>query len=256
VIQTARSSRSKSLLRELESAVFILHRDIEHFFLNAANKVVRLRKDPNRVQTGAKALKDTLLSYLEQQGEIKTVNVWCRKIRISEIKDILSYIKQSLIDVGIQGVVELHMQDREINSPHIQFVGTKPVIAEKIIAEIVVKFCFEDSYESAVNRSAVPAFFTDEKIKVVKTDKVIEEREAVLKLEEEKKNIREAAKNIVFGYTETIKKQSDKILEILNGLSVTTTTLSSFERRKAKKRLQLLNTDELLSDWKQRRRRR
>jgi hypothetical protein len=252
MIQKARSSKSKSLLRELESAEIILHKDVKNFFENAARKVVELRRDPKRVQTGAKALKDALLSYLEQQGEIKTINIWCRKIRIGEIKNLLSHLKFTLADAGIQGVLELHLQDREINSPHVQFVGTAPQLAEQIIAHTIVKFGFEDTYESAVNRSAVPAFKTDEKLKVIKTDKTIEEREIALAKEMEvklqKAEKQKAVSNIVSDYMEIIKNQSKKILEILNASAETDVYKQHRER---KRRLQLSNLDELLLDWKE-----
>ncbi|MCW1538492.1 hypothetical protein OLR75_10725, partial [Campylobacter jejuni] len=60
-----------------------------------------------------------------------------------------------LLNNNIQGIVELHLQDREINSPHIQFIGTEAEKAEYIIATILVNLKYETSIENAIGKKVI-----------------------------------------------------------------------------------------------------
>lgn len=53
------------------------------------------------------------------------------------------------------------MQDREINSPHIQFVGVNARVAEQIIAQILVKNGYENSIESAVSKKDFKPYYLE-----------------------------------------------------------------------------------------------
>ena len=63
-----------------------------------------------------------------------------------EVKDILR-------KNGCFGFTEIHPQDREILSPHIQYVGTNADKAEALIADWLVKNGFEISIESAIGKA-------------------------------------------------------------------------------------------------------
>ncbi len=72
------------------------------------------------------------------------------EIFLKAIDELLALLQQRLLENDIQGILELHLQDREINSPHIQFVGIKAELAERIIAQTLVDFKYEISLESAL----------------------------------------------------------------------------------------------------------
>jgi hypothetical protein len=212
MIQAARSSNSQSLLREAESLKLLINSEAhENFFNDRLDEVVEKRRNPDRVYTGAKALREDLLAYLEQQGEVKTANVWCRKLQFFKAEELLINIKNTLKDNGIQGVVELHLQDREINSPHIQFVGNDVHKAEELIANEVMKMNFEDSFESAVSRGNAPAFYEDKSIRVLKYDDRKRDVEKVEKVEKEIKERKEHLKEQL----DNLKNKRDEFLKIL-----------------------------------------
>ena len=253
MIQPARSSTSQSLLRELETAqILINNSDIEKFFINRANEVIEKRRNLEATLTGAKALKDDLLAFLEQQGAVKTANIWCRKIKFLHADELLSNIKEALGQYGIQGVVELHLQDRQINSPHIQFVGNDVSLAEHIIANEVLKMNFEDTFESAVSRNAIADFISDKGIKVLSYDDRKRDIETVEKIQIEQKEREDRFSEQL----SNLHKKRDEFLSIL-GIR----TEEAMERLKESvkenyttKRENILNnsTDELLEQWKQR----
>lgn len=155
MLQPARSSDSKSFLRELEDALTLVKDDkARKYFLNQMSEVLKKRKDTSSIFTGEKDLKSELLSYLKQFGYVKTANVWARNVPMdrSAIDKFLVILQQRLLDNDIQGILELHLQDREINSPHIQFIGIRTNEAEVIIAQTLVEFKYEISMESALGK--------------------------------------------------------------------------------------------------------
>lgn len=155
MLQNARSNNSKSFLREAEYALALIENEKDReYFLKKIKKVFENRKNPNIHQTGEKELKTELLAYLKQFDEVKTANIWCRNLDIDKkkINDLLLELQIELSKYGIQGILEIHLQDREINSPHIQFVGNKAEIAEYLIAGILVKNGYENSISSAIGK--------------------------------------------------------------------------------------------------------
>lgn len=191
MIQNARSSKSQSFLREAETLQLLINdENIKKFFKEKLKSVIEKRRDPEITLTGAKALRDDLLAYLEQRGEVKTANLWARKIKFLKADELLANIRKVLSENGIEGVVELHLQDREINSPHIQFVGNNVEYAEELIANEILKMGFEDNFDSCVSRKSAPAYYEDKSIRVIKYDdrkREIEEDEKATKLYNERK---------------------------------------------------------------------
>lgn len=159
MLQAARSPNSTSFLREAQDAL-ILFQDsaIKELFTKKIKEVIAKRQDPHRIYTGAKSTRTDILSYLEKKGEVLTANVWCRNIVLSQIQDLKERLYFELQQNNVEGIVEIHLQDREINSPHIQFVGNNAEKAEHIIANIVVNMGFEYNFESAISSNAIPAY--------------------------------------------------------------------------------------------------
>lgn len=180
MIQKARSASSQSLLREAETAIFLIKdENMKRWFEEEARKVIEKRRDPDAYMTGATDLKRVLLAYLSQQGEVKTANIWCRSILSYKVSEFLEELEQILQEHNIEGVVELHWQDRELNSPHIQFVGTNAEFAEKIIAEAIVERGFEKNISEALTLPDIPAYYSQDKsdIRVVRTDDIVRDEE-------------------------------------------------------------------------------
>lgn len=169
MIQQARSFNSQSLLREAEFSILVLDSDDKvEYFQRRIDEVVEKRHDPDITYTGAKDLKRELLALLHQYGEVQTANVWCRGIIVDleHIEELRVLIAQRLAAENIYGVTEIHLQDREINSPHIQFVGINAQRAEEIIAEIVVELNYERSMQSAIGRKYTPRYEIEPSAKI------------------------------------------------------------------------------------------
>ncbi len=124
------------------------------YFASLTKEMVAKREDPTRVYTGAKALRSELLAYFAEFGEVMTANVWARNLpsNLRAINEFKQAVFEGLKRAGCVGVVEVHLSDREINSPHIQYVGTRAHEAEMVVAHELVKRKFELSVESAVGR--------------------------------------------------------------------------------------------------------
>lgn len=155
MIQRARNNISVSLFREAEYATIVLDNpEKEAYFEQLSVGVVRKRKNPNKLYTGAKELRTQFLATLKQLGDVQTVNVWARKLIIEPetIESLRTQIEATLRKNRIYGVAEIHLQDYEINSTHIQFVGTQAEEAERLIADIVVRLGYEDSLAAAVGK--------------------------------------------------------------------------------------------------------
>lgn len=252
MIQAARSSTSQSLLRELETAQLLINDgNIENFFNDRAKEVIEKRRNPEATLTGAKSLRDDLLAYLEQQGEVKTANVWCRKIKFLHADELLKNIKTTLAQNGIQGVVELHLQDREINSPHIQFVGNNVNIAEELIANEILKMNFEDSFESAVSRMTAPAYLEDKGIRVLSYDDRKRDIETVETFQKEQNEREQQFREKI----NSLHKKRDDFLSILGmKKDEVMEKIKDIKQDYSTRRENILNnsTDELLEQWKQR----
>lgn len=252
MIQPARSVTSQSLLRELETAQFLINDvNVENFFKDRVKEVIEKRRNPEATLTGAKSLRDNLLAYLEQQGEVKTANVWCRKIKFLHADELLKNIKTALAQNGIQGVVELHLQDREINSPHIQFVGNNVNMAEELIANEILKMNFEDSFESAVSRMTAPAYLEDKGIRVLSYDDRKRDIETVEIFQKEQNEREQQFREKI----NSLHKKRDDFLSILGmKKDEVMEKIKDIKQDYSTRRENILNnsTDELLEQWKQR----
>jgi hypothetical protein len=257
MIQRARSASSVSLLRELEESIInISDYSVGEFFDKQVQEVIENRRDPDKTITGATELKRNLLAYLEQQGEIHTVNIWIRSFKIAQYDDLKTALDNELKKIGAEGVLEIHLQDREINSPHLQFVGTNAKAVEKSLAELVVKMGFETTVEEAMSTSSAPFYqYADPKLLQTKdlsvelqTHKHFEEIEATLK-----------------AVREDIKVYVDRIAEKRNDFRVMMDQFKeqhSERMEKYKSRIDRLDwleekrevrkteLDDLLSEWK------
>lgn len=244
MIQAARSASSQSLLREAETAIFLIQdANMKAWLEVETRKVVAKRRDPEAFMTGATDLKRVLLAYLSQQGDVKTANIWCRSILSYEAADFLKELNEILKNHDLVGVVELHWQDRELNSPHIQYVGTNAEYAEVLIAEAVVARDYERNVSEALTLPEFPAYISEEKsnLRVIKTDDVIKEQEEIKQATLAKKS-REARIN-------------SYVSEIKSSFNVTRTKLKLEKTREEIEQLRSkLYSEVLVSDFSAKRR--
>lgn len=214
MIKAARSADSRSLLREAETAELIIpNATWKIYFKTLIEKMVSARKDPAKNQTGAKDLKKILLAYLTQQGEIQTSNIWIRSFQPSDIYDFKVAAAERVKQVGGVGVLEIHLADRETNSPHIQYVGTKCTEVENALSELAVEWCYEPNVESAASRNEKPAFQTTD-AKYLRKESLqerIEDRERANKEQAVINQYRSEIKE----FTNKIQEAHDKFLEII-----------------------------------------
>ena len=172
MIQKARGEDSQSLLREIAYSCLVLptgtqaERDSDIYFLRQLSKVLKAQRAKQEgtlssgCKTGAKKVRIELLEHLrqiasKQDSRVQTANIYCRFLKFTEdnlIKFMLE-VKDILRKNGCFGFAEIHPQDRELLSPHIQYVGTKADVAEALIADWLVKNGFEISIESAIGKA-------------------------------------------------------------------------------------------------------
>ena len=256
MIQKARGANSRSLLREAETAILLMDENNKVWFKEAIQRMLDKRRDPELVMTGAKELRTNLLAYLEQFGEVKTANIWCRNIIYGEIKEFLSELEQELSNHDFKGVVELHLQDREINSPHIQYVGTDTLEAELVIANFILKKGYEDSLGSCLMKDHKPAYYTDEpgNLRIKSTDDEIQAQEEYKEIQAHQKEVKENLKgfideivnlknefkNILFG-----DRNSERIKEY-DGSNITSIRIETSRNLRREK------TEDMLSEWSKR----
>lgn len=244
MIQAARSASSQSLLREAETAIFLIQDANMKAWLEAeTKKVIAKRRDPDAFMTGATDLKRVLLAYLSQQGDVKTANIWCRSILSYEAANFLKDLNTILQNHNLAGVVELHWQDRELNSPHIQYVGTNAEYAEVLIAEAIVARDYERNVSEALTLPKFPAYISEEKstLRVIKTDEIIKEQEEIKQATLAKKS-REARIN-------------SYVSEIKSSFNVTRTKLKLEKTREEIEQLRSkLYSEVLVSDFSPKRR--
>lgn len=261
MIQNSRGADSKSLLREAESGhLLISDESLKSYFEFKLKDVIENRRDPERIKTGETQLKREILAYLQQQGEVKTANVWCRKIKFLEVESLLNEINEALSKEDIQGVLELHLQDREINSPHIQFVGINIERAEEIIANIVVARNYEDSFETAVSRGLYPAYLDKENIpRVLSFDDErntrIEIEQGEIKERERRSEYKEYLDNLDKKREEFYKTLGIKKEEVNKAVSRILDLTKNVSEKYENRRQELLNRDldDMVKSWKKRR---
>ena len=172
MIQKARGEDSQSLLREIAYSCLVLptgtqaERDLDIYFLRQLSEVLKAQRAKQEgtlssgCKTGAKKVRIELLEHLrqiasKQDSRVQTANIYCRFFKFTEdnlIKFMLE-VKDILRKNGCFGFAEIHPQDRELLSPHIQYVGTKADVAEALIADWLVKNGFEISIESAIGKA-------------------------------------------------------------------------------------------------------
>ena len=172
MIQKARGEDSQSLLREIAYSCLVLptgtqaERDSDIYFLRQLSKVLKAQRAKQEgtlssgCKTGAKKVRIELLEHLrqiasKQDSRVQTANIYCRFFKFTEdnlIKFMLE-VKDILRKNGCFGFAEIHPQDRELLSPHIQYVGTNADKAEALIADWLVKNGFEISIESAIGQA-------------------------------------------------------------------------------------------------------
>ena len=172
MIQKARGEDSQSLLREIAYSCLVLptgtqaERDSDIYFLRQLSKVLKAQRAKQEgtlssgCKTGAKKVRIELLEHLrqiasKQDSRVQTANIYCRFFKFTEdnlIKFMLE-VKDILRKNGCFGFAEIHPQDRELLSPHIQYVGTNADKAEALIADWLVKNGFEISIESAIGKA-------------------------------------------------------------------------------------------------------
>ena len=172
MIQKARGEDSQSLLREIAYSCLVLptgtqaERDLDIYFLRQLSKVLKAQRAKQEgtlssgCKTGAKKVRIELLEHLrqiasKQDSRVQTANIYCRFFKFTEdnlIKFMLE-VKDILRKNGCFGFAEIHPQDRELLSPHIQYVGTNADKAEALIADWLVKNGFEISIESAIGKA-------------------------------------------------------------------------------------------------------
>lgn len=145
ILQAARSEESRSFLRELEFfLVLIGNPKARNYFLKSLGQVNAKRSGSSgssSKQTGEKNVKSEILAYLRQKGYVQTANIWARALSMDkeDINELLKILQIRLLQEGVEGILEVHLQDREINSPHIQFVGMNAPKVEVIIAQTLVE---------------------------------------------------------------------------------------------------------------------
>ena len=172
MIQKARGEDSQSLLREIAYSCLVLptgtqaERDLDIYFLRQLSEVLKAQRAKQEgtlssgCKTGAKKVRIELLEHLrqiasKQDSRVQTANIYCRFFKFTEdnlIKFMLE-VKDILRKNGCFGFAEIHPQDREILSPHIQYVGTNADKAEALRADWLVKNGFEISIESAIGKA-------------------------------------------------------------------------------------------------------
>lgn len=192
MLQSARKPHSKSLLRDLEySLVLIENNKDRQYFLQELKEVYQKQKEQPLKHSGAKKLKSELLYYLKQQDSIQTANIWARNLTMdkAEIKQLLEILQYKLSYNKIQGILELHLQDREINSPHFQFVGNQAEQAEQIIAQTLVQMNYELNMENALSKKNYKPYYTENEQASTNTLNIIKEAKTQRQEEQWQKNL-------------------------------------------------------------------
>lgn len=190
MLQPARKPNSVSLLREFKDAIFILEdENLRKDLLDELAVIIKNKQENPNAKNGFLAFKKKLISHLKDLGDLKTANIWCRNISLDE-NDIINLEKilfKELLEYNCYGVAEIHLQDREINSPHIQYVGVNADIAEQVIAQIVVDLGYEVDIQSAMSKkNFIPFYQVAENIISLDLETEITNKKTAQELEEYK----------------------------------------------------------------------
>lgn len=237
MLQPARKPKSKSFLREFKDAIFILEdENLRKDLLDELAVIIKNKQENPNTKNGFLAFKKKLISYLRDLGDLKTANIWCRNISLDE-DDIINLEKilfKKLLDNNCYGVAEIHLQDREINSPHIQYVGVNADIAEQVIAQIIVDLGYEMDIQSAMSKKNFIPFYqiTDQIIELdleteitnTKTAQDIEEHKNQQKLKKAQQfninDIKKLANKHKSNFVNSIKNHSNnRVQDIINQYS-------------------------------------
>ena len=249
MIQPPRSETSQSLLREAEDAVVVVEDDFVAKFLRRKILEVAQKRKEQRSATGATEARRHILSYLESRGDIHTVNIWMRGFIFEQMDQLKSMVQEAIQKAGGEGVFEIHLQDREIMSPHIQYVGTHAEEVEKAIADVVVKLGYESDLSSAMSKNATPAYM---EVTGLRARKIKEERE-----EREEYERRRAFYEKHKDFFETIKRYREEfrsnIAVIEESIKKAREGLKRYMRKREEKRaMRKRSLDELLESYKKR----
>lgn len=245
MLQHVRSNTSDSLFRESEFATIVLDdSETEAYFKQFSTDVAQNRKNSDLRYTGAQELRTQFLAVLKRLGDVQTANVWARKLLIEPeaIESLRAQIRSALHENHIYGVAEIHLQDYEINSTHIQFVGTQAKKAESLIADIVVRLGYEDSFASAMGRkerqrlSEIPA--THSQIQPIRTKESTFNDDGINMEEELNKiqNLRlKLLKNKIYNFIDKIEKMFQHFCRKKSRHEKTETLMERYQTRKKKK---------------------
>lgn len=226
MLQGARKAESRSFLRELDFSLVLIESDkARKHFLNKLSEINARRNDPHSTKTGERDTKSELLAYLGQKGYTQTANVWARALSMDrgDINELLKILQVRILEEGIEGVLEIHLQDREINSPHIQFVGIDAQKAEVIIAQTLVELKYETSIESALSKKDfMPYYKINQKARYPKHNDLSAEI-AYYKGIQKKKGSEEEIEKLISAFDQKLSKLKqtlDKTGEIVSRQSV------------------------------------
>ena len=230
MIQQARSSHSASFLRELEFAILLIQdKKDRDYFLQKLNALYNKRIETmgTKIKTGATDLKTEILAYLQYKGVVETANIWARALPYNEktINNLLLTLQKQLMKQKIEGVLEVHLQDREINSPHIQFVGNNATRAEQIIATILVHLKYETDIENALSKKHfTPYYEIDNKTPYPKYNEL--QNKIAYQLISEEANLQE-----ILALLDRFESISDSIKQRLKRFEVAKKAVSPFDKR-------------------------
>ncbi|NPA64482.1 MAG: hypothetical protein GXO16_05865 [Epsilonproteobacteria bacterium] len=200
----------------------------KEFFERKIEDIVERRRNPDVVKTGATETKRMLLAYLHQQGEVRTVNIWMRGFRLDELSELKRRIEEVIAAAGGIGVAEIHLQDREINSPHIQYVGTNAEAVEAALAQLVVDMGYENDLASAMSKNAIPVWMEMSGAYVFDLDEQKRELEQYEAAREKRKKIEEEIGDIL----KDIRSLKDQFVDEIKRLQER--HVSRLERRREK----------------------
>lgn len=259
MLQTARNPQSKSFLRELEFFITLINDDkARDYFLEKLSLVSAKRNDSSVNQTGERDIKSEILAYLNQRGYTQTANVWARALSMdkNDINELLQTLQIKLLEAGIEGVLEIHLQDREINSPHIQFVGIEANRAEVIIAQTLAELKYETSIQSALSKKNFqPYYKINTKARYPKQNDLKKQIE-YYKVIERNKNSDEEIQKIIERFDESIIRLRNKAKRVKSQEVIQNTFEARLQAVKNSRETSFINLREQRTERRLRRMRR
>ena len=257
MVQSARNAESKSFLREIEDAlVLIKDEKAKEYFLKQMREVFTKRNDPNTLLTGEKNLKAEILAYLKQKGFVRTANIWARNIIVEQeaIDNLLMLLQKRLLERDIEGILEIHLQDREINSPHIQFVGIKCEEAESIIAHTLVELKYETSVESALSKkNFMPYFETNPQARVQDLNTMIDYNQKQKEQKERREfEFDEEIEELLMEFENSFQETATSFNKLTTSVNNLTQRLESFKENVTQYKLNLQSKNHKLKRLRKR----